>query len=200
MVDNAKIARMEKDIKAVKSVPPSTTADAGKVLTVGSNGTSEWKKPSGGAYGYLNYNYYGSGGTYIFENLKQHTSGEVITYCIKFKAKILDNIDWVKDSRSIQCSQRNSVVLGANYSIREKKIEKDGVEYGTIEYFNDPVHDPEQRFLTYENGSGLGFQDFNSDSFVLIGVKITFTKDCPTSVRSIYKSVNVPCRTIVPLK
>ena len=47
MVDNAKIARMEKNIKEtdakvknIKSVPPSTTADAGKVLTVNEDGSS----------------------------------------------------------------------------------------------------------------------------------------------------------------
>ena len=199
MVDNAKIARMEKDIKSVKSVPPSTAADSGKVLTVNEDGSTSWKKSSGGVYGYLTYNAYTSGGTYIFENLKNHNSGEVITYCIKAKGKIIDDISWVKDSMSIKASQRNSVVLGANYKISTKKIVKDGVEYGEIEYFDDPIHDPEQRFLTYENGVGLGFEDYNSDSFVLIGVKITFTKDCPKSVGSIYEYIYFPCRMIVPL-
>ena len=51
MVDNAKIARMEKDIKEtdakvknIKSVPPSTTADAGKVLTVNEDGSLSWQQ------------------------------------------------------------------------------------------------------------------------------------------------------------
>lgn len=50
MVDNAKIARMEKNIKEtdakvknIKSVPPSTTADAGKVLTVNEDGSISWQ-------------------------------------------------------------------------------------------------------------------------------------------------------------
>ena len=50
MVDNAKIARMEKNIKEtdakvknIKSVPPSTTADAGKVLTVNEDGSLSWQ-------------------------------------------------------------------------------------------------------------------------------------------------------------
>ena len=51
MVDNAKIARMEKNIKEtdakvknIKSVPPSTTADAGKVLTVNEDGSLSWQQ------------------------------------------------------------------------------------------------------------------------------------------------------------
>ena len=51
MVDNAKIARMEKNIKEtdakvknIKSVPPSTTADAGKVLTVNEDGSISWQQ------------------------------------------------------------------------------------------------------------------------------------------------------------
>lgn len=50
MVDNAKIARMEKDIKEtdakvknINKVPPSTTADAGKVLTVNEDGSLSWQ-------------------------------------------------------------------------------------------------------------------------------------------------------------
>ena len=55
MVDNAKIARMEKDIKEtdakvknIKSVPPSTTADAGKVLTVSEDGSISWQQKGAG--------------------------------------------------------------------------------------------------------------------------------------------------------
>ena len=51
MVDNAKIARMEKNIKEtdakvknIKSVPTSTTADAGKVLTVNEDGSLSWQQ------------------------------------------------------------------------------------------------------------------------------------------------------------
>ena len=50
MVDNAKIARMEKNIKEtedkvknINAVPPSTTADAGKVLTVNEDGSLSWQ-------------------------------------------------------------------------------------------------------------------------------------------------------------
>lgn len=55
MVDNAKIARMEKNIKEtdakvknIKSVPPSTTADAGKVLTVNEDGSLSWQQKGAG--------------------------------------------------------------------------------------------------------------------------------------------------------
>ena len=55
MVDNAKIARMEKNIKEtdakvknIKSVPPSTTADAGKVLTVNEDGSISWQQKGAG--------------------------------------------------------------------------------------------------------------------------------------------------------
>ena len=55
MVDNAKIARMEKDIKEtdtkvknLKTVPPSTTADAGKVLTVNEDGSLSWQQKGAG--------------------------------------------------------------------------------------------------------------------------------------------------------
>ena len=55
MVDNAKIARMEKNIKEtdtkvknIKSVPPSTTADAGKVLTVNEDGSISWQQKGEG--------------------------------------------------------------------------------------------------------------------------------------------------------
>ena len=55
MVDNAKIARMEKDIKEtdakvknIKTVPPSTTADAGKVLTVNEDGSISWQQKGEG--------------------------------------------------------------------------------------------------------------------------------------------------------
>ena len=55
MVDNAKIARMEKDIKEtdakvknLKTVPPSTTADAGKVLTVNEDGSISWQQKGAG--------------------------------------------------------------------------------------------------------------------------------------------------------
>lgn len=55
MVDNAKIARMEKNIKEtdakvknLKTVPPSTTADAGKVLTVNEDGSISWQQKGAG--------------------------------------------------------------------------------------------------------------------------------------------------------
>ena len=55
MVDNAKIARMEKNIKEtdakvknIKSVPPSTAADAGKVLTVNEDGSLSWQQKGAG--------------------------------------------------------------------------------------------------------------------------------------------------------
>lgn len=55
MVDNAKIARMEKNIKEtdakvknIKQVPPSTTADAGKVLTVNEDGSLSWQQKGAG--------------------------------------------------------------------------------------------------------------------------------------------------------
>ena len=55
MVDNAKIARMEKDIKEtdakvknINQVPPSTTADAGKVLTVNEDGSLSWQQKGAG--------------------------------------------------------------------------------------------------------------------------------------------------------
>lgn len=55
MVDNAKIARMEKNIKEtdakvknLKTVPPSTTADAGKVLTVNEDGSLSWQTKGAG--------------------------------------------------------------------------------------------------------------------------------------------------------
>ena len=51
MVDNAKIARIEKNIKEtdakvknLNTVPPSTTADAGKVLTVNEDGSISWQQ------------------------------------------------------------------------------------------------------------------------------------------------------------
>ena len=55
MVDNAKIARMEKNIKEtdakvknIKSVPESTAADAGKVLTVNEDGSLSWQQKGAG--------------------------------------------------------------------------------------------------------------------------------------------------------
>ena len=55
MVDNAKIARMEKNIKEtdakiknINQVPPSTTADAGKVLTVNEDGSLSWQQKGAG--------------------------------------------------------------------------------------------------------------------------------------------------------
>ena len=63
MVDNAKIARMEKNIKEtdakvknLKTVPPSTTADAGKVLTVNEDGSISWqtKGVGGGMKAFFN--------------------------------------------------------------------------------------------------------------------------------------------------
>ena len=55
MVDNAKIAKMEKDIKEtdakvknINQVPPSTTADAGKVLTVNEDGSLSWQQKGAG--------------------------------------------------------------------------------------------------------------------------------------------------------
>lgn len=55
MIDNAKIAQIEKDIKAtdakvkaINSVPASTAADAGKVLTVGDDGTVSWQTKGAG--------------------------------------------------------------------------------------------------------------------------------------------------------
>ena len=55
MVDNAKIARMEKDIKEtddkvknLQTVPPSTAADAGKVLTVSEDGSLSWQQKGAG--------------------------------------------------------------------------------------------------------------------------------------------------------
>ena len=55
MVDNAKIARMEKNIKEtddkvknMNPVPPSTTADAGKVLTVNEDGSLSWQQKGAG--------------------------------------------------------------------------------------------------------------------------------------------------------
>ena len=62
MIDNAKIAKIEEDIKAtdakvkatdakvnsINQVPASTAADAGKVLTVGDDGTVSWQTKGAG--------------------------------------------------------------------------------------------------------------------------------------------------------